>query len=225
MLTDHNMSRPAGDGTRRSRPPFPTLSHPRTTSSGYGTGFAIASWVCPPFSPSREMEMPDTSSARVLVVEDNDATREVLDALLRREGCEVTLTANGEEALNHLHGGLKPDLILLDMLMPAWDGWRFLQERDVNPKLRRIPVVVMSGIGVLCPEWAEAHGCAGFVPKPVEAHELLKEVQRVLALRPPAGHALGAGDPSGAGIGPDHCAAATARNRSCSKAGSTGFRK
>jgi CheY-like chemotaxis protein len=86
--------------------------------------------------------------------------------------------ANGEEALRLLAAGPAPDLILLDMLMPVLDGWHFLER--LRQEATRPPVVVTTAAGVLSREWAEAHGCAGFVRKPVETDELLAEVRRCL---------------------------------------------
>jgi CheY-like chemotaxis protein len=115
----------------------------------------------------------------LLVVEDNDVSREGLAVVLRRAGYHVVPAANGEEALRLLKAGPPPDLILLDMLMPVLDGWHFLE------RLRRKgpcpPVIVTTAAGVLSLEWAQDHGCAGFLRKPVETDELLAEGRRCLA--------------------------------------------
>ena len=83
---------------------------------------------------------------RVLVVEDNDAARESLALSLGREGFEGILAANGEEVLNHLRGGLKPDLILLDMLMPVLDGWHFLEALRREGPRPPVPVIITTGV-------------------------------------------------------------------------------
>jgi two-component system cell cycle response regulator DivK len=122
--------------------------------------------------------------ALILVVEDNEPTRELVAAALEGAGYRVAPAADGREALHHLEGGPSPDLILLDMLMPGLDGWHFLERlRRLGPP--RIPVVVTTGT-CLCREWAEAHDCQGFVPKPVEPDALLREVRRCLGETPPA---------------------------------------
>jgi CheY-like chemotaxis protein len=116
----------------------------------------------------------------ILVVEDDDLARENLAAVLRREGFDIVSAANGEEAVEHLLGGPRPDLILLDMLMPIMDGWRFLERlRDQPP----VPVVVTTA-AILTPEWAEAHGCQGILRKPIEPDRLLGEVRRCLGTAP-----------------------------------------
>jgi CheY-like chemotaxis protein len=120
-----------------------------------------------------------TGAARVLVVEDNEVAREGLAVVLQRAGCEVTLAADGREALDLLRSGPPPQLILLDMLMPVLDGWHFLEElrREVPP--RAVPVVIVTSVN-LSLEWALDHDCQGFVRKPIESEKLLEEVRRCL---------------------------------------------
>jgi two-component system chemotaxis response regulator CheY len=113
--------------------------------------------------------------ARILVADDDPLTCEWLSILLRREGYEVILCRNGEEALAHLRHDPQPNLILLDMMMPVMDGWTFLRQRPQPSP----PVVIVTGAN-LNREWAEAHGCQGFVHKPVEPSTLLTEVKRCL---------------------------------------------
>ena len=116
----------------------------------------------------------------ILVVEDDPIAREGLNVILRRDGYEVVLAGNGEEALAALHRQ-RPDLILLDMLMPVLDGWHFLQRVQEKALPAHTPVVVATSSTVISREWAQAHGCAGFLRQPVEPDELLREVRRCLA--------------------------------------------
>jgi two-component system response regulator MprA len=114
----------------------------------------------------------------LLFVEDNDVVRQGVTVVLRRAGYAVALAANGQEALSALRGGVRPDLILLDMLVPVVDGWRFLEQRRREPALAAIPVVILTGLGVASSEWAAALGAIGFLHKPVEPEKLLREVRR-----------------------------------------------
>jgi CheY-like chemotaxis protein len=129
--------------------------------------------------------MPPAAHAHhtILVVEDNDVSREGLAVVLRRAGYRVIPAANGGEALAALRSEPPPDLILLDMFMPVVDGWHFLdrlRHEAVHP-----PVILTTGAAVLSREWAEAHGCAGFLRKPVDSAALLDEVARCLGGRAP----------------------------------------
>jgi CheY-like chemotaxis protein len=124
----------------------------------------------------------------ILVIEDDDAIRETLQEALAMEGYEVLLAANGREALDIIHSGVKPGLALLDLMMPVMDGWRFLEALDVH-----LPIVVVS---------AYVHGAktmtaaallrrpVGFMTKPINLDTLL-EVARTYCTDQPqeAGHA------------------------------------
>ena len=124
------------------------------------------------------MSTPDRPAPTVLVVEDDDVTRRVLAAVLGRAGYGVIVAGDGQQALARLLSGQRPDLILLDMLMPVLDGWHFLNSLKLVP-IGSIPIVITTGT-ILTREWAAAHGCAGFLRKPIEPDDLLAEVRRVL---------------------------------------------
>jgi CheY-like chemotaxis protein len=112
----------------------------------------------------------------ILVVEDNDLSREGLTVALRKEGYAVVPVRHGQEALDYLKAGPTPDLILLDMLLPVLDGWHFLQK--VSPP--SVPIIIATGT-ILTREWATTHGCAGFLRKPIATEDLLAEVHDCLA--------------------------------------------
>ena len=116
----------------------------------------------------------------ILVVEDNDLALEALTTILVQGGYHVVVATNGEEALNHLLGGLRPDLILLDMLMPVLDGWHFLERLRPLRLQPALPIVITTATN-LTREWAEAHDCQGCLRKPIEPDRLLEEVRRCLA--------------------------------------------
>ncbi len=86
-----------------------------------------------------------TSAAtpRVLVVEDDLDTREMMRRLLVGEGWAVSLAANGREALDRLISE-RPNLVLLDLMMPEMDGFEFLAEFRKNPKFASTPVIVVT---------------------------------------------------------------------------------
>src|SRR5436309_3364601 len=84
--------------------------------------------------------------------------------------------ANGEEALKHLGAGPRRDLILLDMLMPVLDGWHFLEALQGEGRPPPVPVVITTGT-IPNREWAESHGCRGFLRKLIDTGPLLEEVE------------------------------------------------
>jgi CheY-like chemotaxis protein len=82
----------------------------------------------------------------ILVVDDDDQSREALSELLNQMGLLTVQAGNGKEALEQLHRMEPPALILLDMNMPVMDGWAFLREHEQDPELSGIPVVVVTGM-------------------------------------------------------------------------------
>jgi CheY-like chemotaxis protein len=115
----------------------------------------------------------------ILVVEDNAVMLAGLAVVLRRHGYEVLTAENGQQAIDLMRRGDKPDLILLDMLMPVLDGWHFLEQLRQVLLDTTTPVVVATGTN-LTQEWAETHGCSGFIRKPFDEAVLLGEVRRCL---------------------------------------------
>src|SRR4051794_38963028 len=80
----------------------------------------------------------------VLIADDDDFTRDVLGQLLEMNGYRVLKAADGAEALRCLHRQSRPDLIILDLLMPRLNGYEFLCRRQREPELADIPVIVVS---------------------------------------------------------------------------------
>jgi CheY-like chemotaxis protein len=83
-------------------------------------------------------------ASTILVVEDDDAIRAALVDLLEDEGYDVRQARDGAEALTLLRSEPPPCLILLDWMMPVMDGKAFLEERERDPSLFHIPVVVLT---------------------------------------------------------------------------------
>jgi CheY-like chemotaxis protein len=80
----------------------------------------------------------------ILLVEDDADTRRAIREALREEGFQVREATQGREALETLRKTKMICLILLDMLMPEMDGWKFYEELQRDPKLSRIPVVLVT---------------------------------------------------------------------------------
>ena len=121
--------------------------------------------------------MPNPPESRhVLIVEDDADLLETFLLVLEGAGHVATGAGNGQEALDKLRGGLRPDLILLDLMMPVMNGWQFREEQLKDPALASIPVVVVSAAGPI----SETHTLhpAAFLPKPVDLEALLEIVGR-----------------------------------------------
>jgi CheY-like chemotaxis protein len=93
--------------------------------------------------------MPDTPTPQksVLVVDDDRDLRAGLSLILEAEGYRVAGAADGQQALEALRAGPRPDVILLDMMMPALSGWAFRERQLADPALADVPVVVFSAVG------------------------------------------------------------------------------
>jgi len=115
--------------------------------------------------------VPDARRRSVLVVDDDDAIREVMAEVLRDEGYDVACAGNGEEALAELRKPSPPDLVLLDLMMPVMSGWEVLEHIQLNPELAGIPVVVVSAMG--------APGVHEQLAKPIDLSSLLATVGRL----------------------------------------------
>jgi CheY-like chemotaxis protein len=128
------------------------------------------------------MDTPKTAGTTLLIVEDNAIARVGLTTLLERSGYAVATATHGKEALDYLAAHPPPNVILLDMLLPVMDGWAFLGELAALPLSPRPRVIVTTGAAVIGREWVMAHGCHGFVRKPIEIDGLLAEIARCLAI-------------------------------------------
>lgn len=104
-----------------------------------------------------------------MVVEDDHLIREAIAEALDEEGFEVVEAANGREALDKLHSE-HASLVLLDLMMPVMDGWRFREEQLHDPELANIPVVVLSAVK------DENVPAARHFSKPCDLDELLDTV-------------------------------------------------
>jgi PAS domain S-box-containing protein len=95
----------------------------------------------------------------VMVIEDDNATRDMLVQMLERAGWHVNLARNGREALRELSQLQNlPDLILLDLMMPEMDGFEFTQHLRNNPQWRSIPLVVLTAKDLTIEDRAQLHG-------------------------------------------------------------------
>ena len=122
------------------------------------------------------MTGPAPHPKRVLIVEDNEVTRDVMALILESDGYQVSTAANGRSALERLRGGDRPCVILLDLMMPVMDGWQFREEQRRDRALADIPVVVCTAAGEAAQK--AALGVADLLSKPVEADDLLAAVRR-----------------------------------------------
>jgi CheY-like chemotaxis protein len=109
----------------------------------------------------------------VLVVDDDDAMRELVCSALEAEGYQIDAADHGGSALERLREAEQPDLVLLDLEMPVMDGWQLLDEMRAMGSCDAIAVLVMSGA---TPE--DAPDGVPFIAKPASVSGLLAAVHR-----------------------------------------------
>jgi len=115
---------------------------------------------------------------RVLLVDDNFATRELVSMVLGCQGYAVATAAHGAEAIEKLRSSQSPppDVIILDLCMPVMDGWALYEELRRDEKLAGVPVVVMSGLSE-CDQQSPSLKDVPFLQKPIETAELLQALK------------------------------------------------
>ena len=109
---------------------------------------------------------------RILLVEDNVATVEVMQNELELLGYEVRVARNGAEAVEQA-SSQQPDVIIMDILMPKMDGWQATSQIKWNPKTQSIPILVATALALSNDkEKCLASGCDGYLAKPFTHWEL-----------------------------------------------------
>lgn len=83
---------------------------------------------------------------KVLIIEDDEQISKVYGIKLKQEGIEAVVAADGEEGLKKIVSE-KPDLVLLDLMLPGKDGFWVLEEISKKPELKSIPIIVLSNLG------------------------------------------------------------------------------
>jgi CheY-like chemotaxis protein len=129
--------------------------------------------------------MESTQKQTILVVEDNENARRLLDTILRSAGYEVTLAPDAEEGLRILESDAPVDLVLLDLFLPGADGMQFLRLRGEMVPDRQPPVIVVSAtedMDTLRPQLREL-GAKLALRKPFDVQELLDGVSQYATKR------------------------------------------
>ena len=125
--------------------------------------------------------MSATPAARVLIAEDEPSIVVSLEFLLRQAGYEVHVAANGEDALRDLRA-LRPDLVLLDVMLPGVNGFEICRRLRADAQLAGIRIMMLTARGRES-EVAKglALGADAYVTKPFGTRELLASIRELLA--------------------------------------------
>ena len=118
-----------------------------------------------------------SSTAQILIVEDDDDLREVVKDLLRDLGYKVATAVNGSDALQYLRTNRPPGLIVLDVMMPVMDGVEFCRRRLRDPALRSIPIFLFTARGQSIANVSAVR----VLRKPLVVDEFIEAVRSVVA--------------------------------------------
>ena len=126
---------------------------------------------------------PDLSDSTVLIVDDNQQNRELLQAYLEVLPCRIVTAGDGLEALSMIEQA-PPDLILLDVMMPRMSGFEVCQKLKSDPQTRAIPIIMVTALNELGDiERGVESGTDDFLTKPVNKLELVTRVKSLLRVR------------------------------------------
>jgi len=124
--------------------------------------------------------MSHASMPMVMVVEDNEPSRDALCRRLARRGYRIVSCGDGQEAVALAHASL-PDVILMDLGLPGIDGWEATRQLKSHATTRHIPIIVLSAHAMTNDrDLALEAGCDDFDTKPVRFEQLLGRVQGLL---------------------------------------------
>ncbi len=121
---------------------------------------------------------------RVVCVEDEPEIIDLIRLILGRKGFDLTGATGGLEGLEAIRR-VKPDLVLLDLMMPDMDGWEVYQQMKADPELKNIPVIVVTAKAQSIDKILGLHIAKvdDYVTKPFGPQELLQSVERVLSAK------------------------------------------
>jgi DNA-binding response OmpR family regulator len=118
-----------------------------------------------------------------MIVEDDEELNEILQYNLMRSGYEVTQVFDGNEAQTAIREQ-KPDLVVLDVMLPGQDGWEVCRSLADDPELKQIPIIFLTAkSGREDFDQARQFNMAGFFTKPCATPDVLRHVEKVLAIR------------------------------------------
>jgi len=121
--------------------------------------------------------------SRVLIADDNEANVDLLDAYLSDLDCDIQVAVDGQDTLERVQL-FRPDLILLDVMMPKLSGFEVCKTIRENPNTRDIMILMVTALNELGDiERAVDAGADDFLSKPVNKYELIKRVQNMLSLK------------------------------------------
>jgi DNA-binding response OmpR family regulator len=118
---------------------------------------------------------------KVLIVEDNAATRALIEDTLELEGFDTASVATGTLALKALEGNPLPSLVILDVMLPGADGFEVLSHIRASEQTKQLPVLMLTAMADASSTWKGwAGGCDYYMNKPFDTDDLMTAVRRLV---------------------------------------------
>lgn len=118
----------------------------------------------------------------VLLVEDNPHNRKIFSGMLTHSGFAVVEAEDGQQALDAVAKQL-PDVILMDLSIPAVDGWEVTRRLKADPRSQPVPIIALTAHAMRGDEErARAAGCDHYLAKPISPKKVVEEVRKILKL-------------------------------------------
>jgi twitching motility two-component system response regulator PilH len=119
------------------------------------------------------------SIRKILIVDDSPTERHVLNDMLTKSGYEVVASDNGEDAIQKAKS-LRPDLILMDVVMPGLNGFQATRAISRDPETRAIPIILCTSKSQETDKiWGMRQGARDYIVKPVNKDELLEKIAAI----------------------------------------------
>lgn len=125
--------------------------------------------------------MTDEALIRIVCIEDDPKTIDLVKLILRREGFDVTGISNGRDGLAAIEQ-VQPHLVLLDLMIPDMDGWEVYQAMRAHESMKKIPVIVLTAKAQSIDKVLGLHIAKvnDYITKPFSPTELVRSVRKVL---------------------------------------------
>lgn len=115
---------------------------------------------------------------KILIVEDNEMNRDMLQRRLERKGYRIACAVDGPEGIRMAESYM-PDLILMDVALGDMDGWEATTKIRANPRTRAIPIIALTAHALESDRRKSVEvGCVDFETKPISLPELIEKIER-----------------------------------------------
>ncbi|NII11989.1 response regulator [Oleiagrimonas sp. C23AA] len=119
--------------------------------------------------------------AHILIIDDSPTDVRVFTTLLEKSGYQISTAGNGEDGVE-LVKKLKPDLVIMDVIMPGMNGFQATRTLSRDPETAKVPVLIITTKSMETDRvWGLRQGARDFITKPVSEKDLLTRIQKLLA--------------------------------------------